>query len=311
MKKKFTKFFVILVAVICQTGICPLFVYSQSYHKLIRTNTYWDNYIISDEPIFSSCYAYANRIYFTGNDTVINGFTYQISREYPFSGYNPVPDVMCPPLVVNDESYPTGSFIREDTVTRKVYIYVSGWTPPDQLLYDFSLQIGDTLKSEYNGGGNFIVTAIDTVTLNDGELRKEFIFNVDPSSNYYIESLGGSEGLFTPYFEPNYGGFFCISENDTNLWGTECNYFFVGMKEQQELKLSLYPNPAEDKITIEDAGETIGSKLAIGNIEGQQLISRQIAEPKMKIDISNLPCGVYFVRLTSDRTVQVVKFIKQ
>src|ERR1035438_1738336 len=177
MKKRFTKFFVILAAMICQTGISPSIVHSQNYHKLIRTNTYWDDYVMSDEPIFGGCYSTADRIYFTGNDTVINGFTYQISREYPFSGYNPVPNVMCPPLVVNNESYPTGSFIREDTVARKVYIYVSGGTPPDQLLYDFSLQIGDTLKSEYNGGGTFIVTAIDTVTLNDGEFREKFIFN--------------------------------------------------------------------------------------------------------------------------------------
>jgi hypothetical protein len=45
-------------------------------------------------------------------------------------------------------------------------------------------------------------------------------------------------------------------------------------------------------------------------IEGQQLVTRQITHPKTQIDISNLPSGVYFVRLTSDRTAEVVKFVK-
>ena len=43
----------------------------------------------------------------------------------------------------------------------------------------------------------------------------------------------------------------------------------------------------------------------------QQLITRQITEPKTQIDISNLPSGVYFVRLAGERMVKVGKFIKQ
>jgi hypothetical protein len=46
------------------------------------------------------------------------------------------------------------------------------------------------------------------------------------------------------------------------------------------------------------------------NLNGQQLITRQITEPKTQLDISNLPSGVYFVRLMDDKTVRVVKFVK-
>jgi len=74
---------------------------------------------------------------------------------------------------------------------------------------------------------------------------------------------------------------------------------------------SIYPNPATDKITVEQPGLTQSGNLTIVNIDGLELITRQITEPKTHLDISNLPSGVYFVRLTNDKTVEVGKFVKQ
>jgi hypothetical protein len=53
------------------------------------------------------------------------------------------------------------------------------------------------------------------------------------------------------------------------------------------------------------------NSLVIVNIEGQQLITRQITEPKTHVDINSLPSGVYFVRVTNEKTVEVGKFVKQ
>jgi len=75
-------------------------------------------------------------------------------------------------------------------------------------------------------------------------------------------------------------------------------------------EIKCYPNPVTDNVTIEISGESFCGNLAIVDIEGQKLISRQITEPKTQVDISNLPSGVYFVRVTGERTVQVGKFIK-
>ena len=46
-------------------------------------------------------------------------------------------------------------------------------------------------------------------------------------------------------------------------------------------------------------------------LSGQEIITRPITEPKTQIDINNLPSGVYFVRLTNDKTVEVGKFVKK
>ena len=86
---------------------------------------------------------------------------------------------------------------------------------------------------------------------------------------------------------------------------------FVGINALQKSTFSLYPNPATDKITIETSGTSQVSNLAIVNAQGQELITRQITEPKTQIDISALPGGVYFVRVTNDKTVEVGKFVKE
>jgi len=86
---------------------------------------------------------------------------------------------------------------------------------------------------------------------------------------------------------------------------------FVGINQQQEINLSFYPNPATDKITLEISGETGESILVIVNIEGKEVIKQKITSRKTLVDISSLNSGVYFIRLTNDRTVEVGKIIKQ
>ena len=86
---------------------------------------------------------------------------------------------------------------------------------------------------------------------------------------------------------------------------------FVGINEPRESRLLLYPNPATDKITIETSQTPIQSQLSIMNLNGQEVMTHQITQPMTQMDISSLPQGVYFVRLTNDRTMEVGKFMKQ
>ncbi len=51
--------------------------------------------------------------------------------------------------------------------------------------------------------------------------------------------------------------------------------------------------------------------MTIFNISGQQMMTRQIMEKHTVVDVSGLPTGVYFLRITDDTTVQVGKFVKE
>jgi hypothetical protein len=283
---------------ICQIEFSPVFIQAQSYHKLIRTNTYWDNYII-ESPVW--CYASIHRIYFTGTDTTIGGVSYNKSRQYDFESiYQPGP--LCPPFIIDNVSNSTGVFIREDTVTRKVYVYDEFENQHDQLFYDFSLEIGDTLHSLINGNNLFVVSSIENVTLQNGEVRKMFVFN-NNDHEYYIESLGGSQGIFYTImwdFTVN-GGYFCISENGTNLWGFNCDYYFVGNNQINTNDiLSISPNPATSYLDLRLNKTIHNIKFVLMDLSGQLIISRQISEQDTKIMLNGISPGLYLGHLLFD-----------
>lgn len=85
----------------------------------------------------------------------------------------------------------------------------------------------------------------------------------------------------------------------------------VGINKVKESNLSVYPNPANDKITIEiPEGQTPG-QLSMINLNGEVVLMYSLIKPKTQIDISNLRGDVYFMRLTSKFKVCVEKFVKQ
>jgi hypothetical protein len=51
--------------------------------------------------------------------------------------------------------------------------------------------------------------------------------------------------------------------------------------------------------------------LSILNLTGQQTVHRQITEPKTVIDISKLTCGVYIIKLKTDKGLVMKKLVKQ
>ena len=79
-----------------------------------------------------------------------------------------------------------------------------------------------------------------------------------------------------------------------------------------DIALSLFtivPNPAQNEITI-SAGVAFNTVEVI-NFLGQTVIFQTNNAETVKLDISNLNSGVYFVRLVSENGTSVKKFVKQ
>ena len=55
----------------------------------------------------------------------------------------------------------------------------------------------------------------------------------------------------------------------------------------------------------------VKGQLSITNMNGVKIFNRQTIASKYLIDVSKLPSGVYLVKFSNERTVQVGKFIKQ
>ena len=279
--------------------------FGQNYFPLIRPNLVWQ--ILHGDGSQICNLSGGNRYFFQG-DTTILGFQYKIIHANSIVQINAGP--YCPPFAVDgSSSWVTGSFIREDTSAKKIFVYDQG-NNSDALLYDFNLIAGDTLNSNYAGQGfTLIVDSVRTITLLNGAVRKIFYLN---DNEYYIESVGGSQGLQFPIIQAI--GFWevptCMSENYIQLWGTQC-FGFVGIDElKNNNSINVYPNPFDDKITI-----------STDNIEQSQIILYDILSRKhlqgtftnsTTINTQQLADGIYMYEVQNkNRTSTKGKLIKQ
>ena len=82
-----------------------------------------------------------------------------------------------------------------------------------------------------------------------------------------------------------------------------------GIGEQSIQSLVIFPNPVNDKLTVE-AKEAIGT-VEIYNLMGALVYSQKDCTSKVEINTADLPGGIYFIRLTNDRASETRKFVKE
>ncbi len=107
------------------------------------------------------------------------------------------------------------------------------------------------------------------------------------------------------------GTYLFANERQTGVWRRPLTEI-IGMKEINKLDdLALFPNPAIDEINIETPQTLQEAFVSVYNINGVLLFSQPIHESKTVIDISMLATGVYFIKLNSNKSSKVEKFIKE
>ena len=132
----------------------------------------------------------------------------------------------------------------------------------------------------------------------------------DGGTTWITQTSGTTQWLNSVYFtDPNTG--YAVADSGVIIKTTNGGYPFGVTDVSPSLnQFKIYPNPSTGKITLETSAVPPHSQLTISNINGQELITRQITKTTTHLDISNLPNGVYMVQLTTDRTVEMGKFIK-
>lgn len=78
-----------------------------------------------------------------------------------------------------------------------------------------------------------------------------------------------------------------------------------------ESNISIYPNPTNSILNIESQyfGNKVGYEVI--NSIGQTLLSSNLSSNKTQVDVSNLACGVYLLKIHSDKSTVYKKFIKE
>ena len=83
----------------------------------------------------------------------------------------------------------------------------------------------------------------------------------------------------------------------------------VGIKDNVKTKFSIIPNPAKNNIAVN--AENNFHTIEILSFLGQVVYSQPNVGSQASLDITNLSNGVYFVRIISDSSTSVKKFVKQ
>jgi hypothetical protein len=71
------------------------------------------------------------------------------------------------------------------------------------------------------------------------------------------------------------------------------------MKENDYKNFIVYPNPAQNQITIELAEFRNGATVEITNMLGQLMAKTSARDKKVNVDVSGYKGGVYFVKVIS------------
>lgn len=101
-----------------------------------------------------------------------------------------------------------------------------------------------------------------------------------------------------------------VAVGDSIILLTEDCDTTVSMQEIQPATFSIYPNPAHEFLHIsypENAGEVY---CEIMDFSGKAMEKQKINFPANRLNIQHLPQGVYFLKITSQRSSQVVRFEK-
>ena len=288
---------------------------AQAYHPVIELNKYWDQ---SDKDGWSPCSLEPRRYKFVDVFTTVNGYTYQMCKTYRLRGQPIDDDMTCPPFVADTISIET-SWLREDTIARKVYIYDYDSSPTDQLLYDFTLEVGDTLKSDYaclGGSGPhwLILYAKELVTLHNGESRLKYIF--DPLFLFpsYIEGIGGELGLVRPlyFFENQDRRLYCVKKDGENIWGSICSTVFTGIENEREISVDVFPNPADDvlNINLNNISESHPFSFEVFDLKGTKILTTKLESSNNTVSLTNLRHGFYIYKIRSEATLKNGKLVK-
>lgn len=301
------KFIFLLIGI-----LVSLWTFSQEYYQFPDSNAIWNEYSIHIEN--PQNIAYKTRYGIIG-DTIIDLKTY--SKIYKLI------DDTC--LNINNTAY-FGAIREENKQIFTITIYHG---EQEILLYDFSKNVGDTIYSNSPEGYMaypIIISGIDSIEINDGSYRKRFwLEGVYYSflAECWIEGFGSIHGLFSPitaillnYFEPHLS---CFKQNESSLYlnnfscdkcfctlGTSINDF-NGFRD----KLQVYPNPFSDQININCESKNEYSEIRIYNSNGKMIYKCKEMTYPTKIDLGELPVGLYLIQLIGKDFNYAEKILKK
>lgn len=287
----------------------PILLYSQTsiYHPFPDSNAVWnEQYDFFD--FYPSPISIDNYSITIDGDTMINGILYH-KLITPFVQHQYIPPHFNGPQILTGYK----GALRQDTTARKVY-YVARYDSLETLLYDFSLNVGDTILDQTFCA--VTVYSIDSVLIGSDYRKRWNIYGSIQGPLEFIEGIGSSFGLLGSW-RCDGDGFreylTCFQQNSVTLWPasitTDCNLITTmaeSLNSQSLYEMSPNPFGLNSKIITSGRFDKLEIFSAIGIRVRSQIVDNQI----IIVERENLPSGMYFFHLLGiNNTLASGKFI--
>ncbi len=229
-------------------------------------------------------------------------------------------EVLRSPTITGDNFEGTGTYVSV-LDSNKVYSYDGADT---KLLFDYSLQEGDTFNTQNNYDCKMIVGDIDTLLLLNGEEKRKWILyesgqDYHPEYKagypYWIEGIGNIYGLFGNeqfcQIDGCGSGLLCVHfENELifNSWPSNDSCWLISATHQlNAYSIEINPNPASSEIYISNKNHQIQKVYAVDLLGSPAYMGNT-----SPFDITSLPPGYYFLRIEMENKQVVMRpFVKQ
>lgn len=222
------------------------------------------------------------------------------------------------PIYAPSTSY---GYIFDDTLSKKVFYY-SNSSGLSNLLYDFSVSIGDTINSIGNPItlDTVIVDSIKFISSNSISRKHIYLHSIqttNPQSKIWIEGIGSYYDLFYPSItlpDPTYN-LICYQYKSNTLYpdtlngANTCNSFLTSVNNYENNLISIFPNPTRNTIFIKPNITTQITNYKLYNTIGSIIKNEQLKN--YTINIQDQPTGIYYLQLQTETGNQTTKIIKQ
>lgn len=197
-------------------------------------------------------------------------------------------------------------------------IYLLGQTDSTKhLIYDFSLQAGESYLAYCDFDKNYFTVRIDSVGefIQNGIRRKvQFVSSENVSGCYLhgkiIEGVGFEEYILPRYttVDPPPGGYIACFNDGLFSYPIElnCEDLITSNKSVPSDELKFYPNPTSDIIYLEC---DLDKHYEIYNATGNLVEVGNVVHNSIRTD--KLPRGIYFIRIRQKNKESIHKFIRQ
>jgi len=192
--------------------------------------------------------------------------------------------IYCIPKDVNYGVAITG--IKDNNhVTKPVQLSINRWDEPNVSIGESPVQFNATIKIDSLTAGKKYAL----LRYNNYISVPSAAFNPVGASSVIYFTANTTQKTIADSFMSNTCAFYRCIAFDYNTVQQQAN--------SQQISYHIYPNPTNSFLTIEAPQKSL---IEISNIQGQLLQKVKAINPKTTLDISNLPKGNYYLKVTDN-----------